>query len=177
MDDAVLLGLAKLRSPWLNRFMVDITSLGSMTIVFLISIAAFALLWIVQDRRGAVRIAVAAGGSEISIEVLKRIFGRPRPAVVPYLAQFTGWSFPSGHALMATAMYATLAVVICAHMRDRRGRMVIRLMCVAIVILVSISRMYLGVHYPSDVAAGILLGLLWFYLTPSLTRGSKQHGL
>jgi undecaprenyl-diphosphatase len=170
MDEAVLLGLAKLRSPWLNRSMADITSLGSMTIVFLISIAAFTLLWIVQDRRGAARIAVAAAGSEIWIEVLKLIFGRPRPTLVPYLTQFTGWSFPSGHALMTTATYATLAAVMCAHLRDQRGRMVIWLMCGTIVGLVSISRMYLGVHYPSDVAGGIVLGLLWFYLTPFLTR-------
>src|SRR5262249_24723512 len=151
--------------PWLNRAMSDISSLGSSTVIAIISITAFSLLWIARDHRAAARVVIAAAGAEIWLEVLKRIFGRPRPTLVPYLVDFSGLSFPSGHALVATATYLTLAAVLCAHMQERRGRLVIRSICAASVTLVAISRMYLGVHYPSDVAAGVLLGMLWFYVT------------
>jgi undecaprenyl-diphosphatase len=170
IDESILLGLAKLRSPLLNRAMSDISSLGSSTVIALISVTAFSLLWIARDHRGAVRVVTAAAGAEIWLEILKLIFGRPRPTLVPYLVEFTGWSFPSGHALVATATYVTLAAVLSSHMKERRGRTVIRSMCATIVALVAISRIYLGIHYPSDVAGGVLLGMLWFYVTAIILR-------
>jgi undecaprenyl-diphosphatase len=169
-DEAILLALAKLRSPLLNRAMSDVSSLGSPTVIILISVAAFSLLWIVRDHRGAARVVIAAAGAEMWLEILKRIFGRPRPTLVPYLVEFTGLSFPSGHAFAATATYLTLAVVTSRHMQGYRSRVAIRFICCAVVTMVSISRIYLGIHYPSDVVGGVLFGILWFYVTGIMLR-------
>jgi membrane-associated phospholipid phosphatase len=127
LDEAILHALAKSRSPWLNRAMADITSLGSPTVIILISVAAFSLLWIAQNRRGAARVVTAAAGAEIWLEIIKRVFERPRPTLVPYMVEFTGFSFPSGHALVATAVYGTLAAVACSYLQQRRARIAIRL--------------------------------------------------
>ena len=113
---------------------------------------------------------IAAAGAEMWLEILKRIFGRPRPTLVPYLVEFTGLSFPSGHALAATATYLTLAVVTSGHMQGYRSRVAVRFICCAVVTMVSISRIYLGIHYPSDVVGGVLFGILWFYVTGIMLR-------
>lgn len=174
LDEAILRAFADWRSPWLNRAVADLSSLGSATVIILVSVTAFILLWIIaHDRVGAAKIATAAAGAEIWVEVVKRVLQHPRPAIVPHLVQFTGFSYPSGHALVATATYGTLAAVACAYVGQRRGRVVIRLVCWTVAGLVAISRVYLGVHYPSDVLGGVLLGTAWFYVTAYLWRGSR----
>jgi undecaprenyl-diphosphatase len=154
--------------------MADITSLGSPTVIILISVAAFSLLWIAQNRRGAARVVTAVAGAEIWLEIIKRVFERPRPTLVPYMVEFTGFSFPSGHALVATAVYGTLAAVACSYLQQRRARIAIRLICWTIVAIVSVSRIYLGIHYPTDVTGGVLLGMAWLYLTAYAWRPHQQ---
>jgi undecaprenyl-diphosphatase len=163
IDEAILVGLADWRSPLLTRVMMDVGSFGSPTVTFLIAAFAFAILWGTRNQAGALRIVAATGGAEIWIEILKRIIGRPRPELVPYLVQFTGLSFPSGHAMAATATYATIAAVVSLYLRDRKERIAIWSICTLVIVTVSISRVYLGVHYPTDVAGGVLFGLGWFY--------------
>jgi undecaprenyl-diphosphatase len=164
LDEAVLLSLAEWRRPWLNRAMMDLSSLGSVTIIILISVAVFSVLWITRNRWGATKVAAAAGGAEIWLEIIKRIIERPRPTVVSHLVEVSGFSFPSGHALAVTATYATIAALACAYVRDRRARTAIWLICTVVIAMVALSRIYLGVHYPSDVAGGAAMGLAWFYL-------------
>jgi len=144
--------------------MIDITALGSTMLISLVSLVAFIFLWMVRDRRGAAQIALAAGGGGICVEILKRVVQRPRQTTIPPLVHFHGFSFPSGHALTTTATYAMLGAIACSYVQDRRIRRVIRLICAAVIALVAISRIYLGAHYPSDVAGGILIGLAWFLL-------------
>ena len=170
IDEAILLSLARFRSPLLNKIMIDLTSLGSTTIAVLVALTAFGLLWSMRNRRAAARILTVTVGAEVWIEIAKRMFGRPRPSVVPYLVEFTGWSFPSGHTLMATATYLTLAAVVCRYTSRETSRLVVWTTCWTIVGLVALSRVYLGVHYPSDVAGGVLFGLLWFYLAGFMYR-------
>lgn len=171
LDEAILRALAEWRTPWLNRAMADLSSLGSTTVVVLISVTAFSLLWIIaQDRVGAAKIATAAAGAEMWVEIIKRLLERPRPTTIPYLVEFTGSSYPSGHALVAAATYGMLAAVACRHVQQDRGRVAIRLICWMIAGLVAISRVYLGVHYPSDVVGGVLLGIVWLYFTAYLWR-------
>ena len=165
LDETILLGLARLRNPVLNRAVIDVSALGSTTVAILVALVAFGILWMSRNRIGAARIVTATGGAVIWIEVTKRVFGRPRPTVVPYLVEFTGLSFPSGHALMATATYVTLAALTCSYLLQRSRRIGIWITGWTIVGLVAISRVYLGVHYPTDVVGGVLLGSLWFYLT------------
>jgi undecaprenyl-diphosphatase len=170
LDEAILLALAQWRRPWLNRMMMDVSALGSPTIIALITVAAFTVLWIRRDRGSATRIAAAAGGAEIWLEIIKRVIQRPRPMIVSWLTEFSGFSFPSGHTLVATATYCTLASIARTYARTRAERIAIRSICCSIVAMVAISRVYLGVHYPSDIAGGILLGIGWFYFIRYLWR-------
>jgi len=172
-DEAILTGLEKWHSPPLNRFVLDVSSFGSSTVIAVISMFAFIVLWNIRNRPGAIRLAIAAGGAEIWLEIIKRVVRRPRPTIVPHLADVSGFSFPSGHALIATATYATIAAIVCTMLRARGGRLAICLLCAAVIALVGISRVYLGVHYPSDVAAGMLLGFLWFHCSRYVCRGLK----
>jgi undecaprenyl-diphosphatase len=169
LDDAILLALADWRSPWLNRAAASISFLGSPWAIMLVSTAAFAFLWLMLgDRIGAARIATAAAGAEILVEVIKGLLARPRPTVVPHLVEFTGFSYPSGHALVASATYGTLAAIACAYVQQPYGRIAIQFACWAVAALVATSRVYLGVHYPSDVAGGVVLGVAWVYCTAYL---------
>jgi membrane-associated phospholipid phosphatase len=166
LNNAILVGMAEWRSLWLNRALIDITSLGSMTIAFLISAAAFAVLWTIpRNRGGAATIVTATVGAEIWVEILKRIFREARPTTVAYLVEFTGFSFPSGHAMVATATYGALAAVTCGYIHRPSGRIAVQSIRWTLVALVAISRVYLGVHYPTDVAGGVLFGMAWLYLT------------
>ena len=171
LDEAILRLFADWRSPWLNIAATNVSSLGSATVMILVSVSAFSLLWIIaRDRTGAAKVVIAAAGAQTCVEIIKRLFERPRPGIVPYLVEFTGFSYPSGHALVATATYGTLAAVACSYVKQRRGRVAIRLICWTIVVLVALSRIYLGVHYPSDVVGGVLLGIAWLCFTTYLWR-------
>ena len=178
-DDAILLALADWRTPWLNQAVAGISFFGSPIGIILISVTAFmALWWLANDRVGAAKIATAALGAALWVEAIKRLFERPRPTIGPHLAQFTGFSYPSGHALAATATFGMLALIAHCYVRQRHGRIAIHFVCWALAGLVAISRVYLGVHYPSDVIGGVLLGSAWVYLTAyfwSNRAASRSH--
>jgi undecaprenyl-diphosphatase len=173
-DEAILRVLAQLRTPWLNRAMSDITSLGSMMVISLVTAAAFTVLWtIARDRSGAARIVLAAAGGQLLVQLFKWTLQRPRPTIVPYLTDVTGFSYPSGHALVATATYGTLAWIACNHVVEPSGRRAIRVICWTVVALVAFSRVYLGVHYMSDVISGIVMGIAWLYFAAYFTRQTR----
>ena|SRR5436190_4067604 len=170
-DKQILLSLrdpADLTHPigpvWLLSAALDITSLGSATVLGLtvLSVAGFLLLqglW----RRSLLVVAATLGGSFLN-GALKQLFQRPRPDIVPHLREAMSLSFPSGHALQSAVVYLTLGAL-SMHIAKRR---VTKLYCMTVAMLatalVGTSRVYLGVHYPTDVLAGWLLGLSWALL-------------
>src|SRR5262245_1715619 len=122
LNTAILVGLAQWRSPLLNKAVLDISSLGSVTVVSMVTAAACLLLWtIARDRVGVAKLVTSVAGAEIGVEILKRIVQEPRPTAVPYLTEFTGFSFPSGHALVAAATYGMLASVFCGYVQQASG--------------------------------------------------------
>jgi undecaprenyl-diphosphatase len=155
-DPAVPVGPA-----WLREAGIDVTALGSVAVVVLLSslVGGFLLL---HGRRGLVCILLAAllGGLLLNTG-LKHFYDRRRPDVVPHLREVTTPSFPSGHAALSAVAYPTLGVM-CA--RAVTGPAV-RAYCVAaaalLPLLVGVSRIYLGVHYPTDVLAGWMVGACW----------------
>jgi undecaprenyl-diphosphatase len=166
LDEAILIAFANWRTPWLNRAVVEITALGSLTVISLTTIISVTLLLtIAGDRLGAAKIVTAAAGGELWLEILKRVFEHPRPTIVPHLVEFSGYSYPSGHALAATVTYGMLAAIACGYVRQPAGRMAIRIVCFTLAGMVAVSRVYLGVHYASDVISGVLLGVVWIYIT------------
>jgi undecaprenyl-diphosphatase len=164
IDQSVLLALGNLRTPLLNHVMVDLTALGSTTVVTLFTLIALAVLLTVRDRYGALQIVAASIGAGLLTQLAKNSIERTRPEVIPRLVVVDGYSFPSGHSLASAAMYLTIAIVVCRHMRSWRGRLTFLAITLTLIVLIGGSRMYLGVHYPTDVASGLSLGAGWALL-------------
>jgi undecaprenyl-diphosphatase len=148
-----------LRGPaWLHETARDITALGGFTVLGLVTVAALAVLIVYRRRRQAIVFAVAAIGAQILAETIKHVVGRPRPSFVTQYDLIASSSFPSGHAMMAPAIYFTLAAIVAAGELRPAARALLMAGSVVLVVAIGISRVYLGVHWPTDVIAGWTLG-------------------
>jgi undecaprenyl-diphosphatase len=154
-DPAVPLG-----PGWLTTAMVDFTSLGSTSVLTLLTILTTGYLVVSGKLIGAWLTPVSVGGSALVMAALKGFFERARPDVVPHLVEVTSASFPSGHSLVSTAAYLTLAVLI-AETSGRRVGFYVIVVAVLLCLLIGFSRAYLGVHWPTDVLAGWSAGAAW----------------
>jgi undecaprenyl-diphosphatase len=146
---------------WLTRAMIDFTALGGGPVLTLVSLLSAGYL--VARRKAALAAfltsSVAAGGAVNAY--LKAVFVRDRPDVVPHLVEVSSASFPSGHAMNSAMVYLTLAALLISAERSRRVRAFLMAVAVLLTLLVGLSRMYLGVHWPSDVLAGWAVGGAW----------------
>jgi undecaprenyl-diphosphatase len=168
IDRGILLALRQpgnLSKPigpaWLLQSAIDISALGGPTFLWLFTAAVAGFL--VQIRRwAALGVFVAAvAGASILDAVFKFSFHRARPEVVPHLAEVANASFPSGHAMDSAAFWLTVGALL-AHTQKSRGvRAYILTLCVLLTVAIGLSRLLLGVHWPSDVLAGWLFGAAW----------------
>jgi undecaprenyl-diphosphatase len=159
-DRAVLLWIHDNFSGWWNEPMRLATALGYYYVVVpLLALAVF-----VFYRRGwrlsAVLLVVSTGGSVVLTTVLKGVFQRARPELFDSGYQASFYSFPSGHATVAVGFYGMLTVILAYRLRGV-ARWAVAACGVVVVLLIGFSRLYLGVHYPTDVLAGYLAALLW----------------
>jgi undecaprenyl-diphosphatase len=159
-DSAVRMKVHEFFSPQLTKFMQDMTFLGSiafLTALFLLIVA----VWLAKGmKRPAVWFTIAVGGSVILDLSLKLSFHRARPA--PFVGTVPlGYSFPSGHALSSFCFYGVLAGLLCARIQSRAIRVFIWTASAALVLAIGLSRIYLGVHYPTDVIAGYIAAATW----------------
>ena len=177
VDQSILLTIAKIREPWMTAAAVDLTALGSATLVVLFSVFAVITLLMLHDRAGTLQLLSALGGAALWTALTKNIIERARPEVIPHLVEVTGYSYPSGHSLIAASTYMTIAIVACHHLRGARARIAILSMAALMIVLVGLSRAYLGVHYPTDVASGIALGGAWAFVLAGVfsLRGRTPH--
>jgi undecaprenyl-diphosphatase len=160
-DDAVLRWLAQHRTKPLDAVMLEITFLGTGTVVMMMVAISGMFLWLTRHKYSAVLLLVSTFGGILLNNLLKQGFLRPRPQVVDWGTTAMSWSFPSGHAMSAAVVYGTVAYL-AARLQQRRVTRVLTLACAAILILlICVSRLYLGVHYPSDVIAGLIIGAAW----------------
>jgi undecaprenyl-diphosphatase len=111
--------------------------------------------------RSAVLIVVLVVGGSLLSAAMKLTFKRPRPDVVAHLVHVSSPSFPSGHSLISAVIYPTLGALLSSLSVHRRTKVYYLTSALILTLLVGMSRMYLGVHYPSDVLAGWVLGLAW----------------
>jgi len=139
----------------------DLTALGGFTILTGLTISAVGISLVMRKRGLAGIIAVAVTGGMILTTFVKRGFDRPRPDLVPHGVVVTNASFPSGHAMMAAVVYLTLGLLLARIQPLRPLRIYIVALSVVITLLVGVSRVYLGVHWPTDVLAGWTLGAAW----------------
>jgi undecaprenyl-diphosphatase len=167
-DEWVLSALRQERDPgrlkgpwWLQAGAEDLTALGSPTVLGLTVLAVTGYLFLHGLYRNGLFIFLASVGGWVLNWLLKAAFARTRPEIVPHLREVMSSSFPSGHALTSAAVYLTLGALL---MRIAEGRLA-KYYCIAIAMfltfLVGSSRVFLGVHYPTDVIAGWLIGMTW----------------
>jgi undecaprenyl-diphosphatase len=164
MDGAILRAVAKERTPWLTIAAVDVSALGSITLVVLFSAFTLVVLLVLRDRLGALQLLVASAGAGILTLVTKNTIERIRPEEAGQLIVVSGFSYPSGHSLSTSALYLTIAIIAARYVQDSGARAAIFLAVSAVLVVVGASRVYLGVHYATDVASGISLGAAWALL-------------
>ncbi len=147
---------------WFTEYFKDITALGSVTIIVIVSVFSIVLFFAARKYLivGLFLIPVAGGG--ISDIILKEIFARPRPVIIPHLVKVSTFSFPSGHAVMSFALYFTIFYIAVKLVKKKLLKGFIYVFAVIIVLVIGFSRILLGVHYPTDVLAGWCLGTTWF---------------
>jgi undecaprenyl-diphosphatase len=150
---------------WLQETAVEVTAIGGFPLIVL-TLAAVTGFFLVTKRYGAALYAVlSVGTGALLSQTLKQYYGRPRPDLVDHLDTVHTLSFPSGHALVTTVAYLTLASIMIGFLDDRRARIYVLSVAVLVAVMVGVSRVYLGVHWPSDVAAGWALGAAWASLS------------
>ncbi|WP_168077982.1 phosphatase PAP2 family protein [Caulobacter sp. SSI4214] len=147
--------------PWLHVAAVDITALGSITVLSLVILLAFALLASLRRWAEALLLAVGAGGGLLISQGLKRLFERERPDLAYRAVEAVNASFPSGHAMLSAVVFLTLGVLAARYADRRRVKVLAVVSAVLVSLLVGLSRVYLGVHWASDVLAGWSAGAAW----------------
>lgn len=155
---------------WFENAVVHISALGSSAVTGLVSIIAVSYLLVAGRRRFALLVAICALGTVLWMSLLKYFYGRERPTVVVALDPPGGLSFPSGHSMVSAALYLTLAVMISRALPERRLRSFVVGVGAGLAVLIGLSRIYLGVHYPTDVVAGWTIGLIWALTCGLLAR-------
>jgi undecaprenyl-diphosphatase len=162
---------------WLLGAARDLSALGSTTVlVFMIaSVAGYLLLERRTGMLGFVLVATCGGG--LIVNVLKPLFARPRPSVVPHLVPVHSASFPSGHSLLSAVVYLTLGALLARVTSDRITRIYLILLAALLTISIGMSRIYLGVHYPTDVLGGWVGGLLWALACGLVARELQRHSV
>jgi undecaprenyl-diphosphatase len=146
---------------WIESSLLDLTAIGGSTVLGLITIAVAGFLVLQTRYRTAVVVATTAGGGELLNAVMKHAFDRPRPTIVPHLRVVYSTSFPSGHAMESAIVYLTLGAILMRAADSRLTKIYILAVAMLLTMLVGISRVYLGVHYPTDVLGGWIVGFIW----------------
>ena len=149
---------------WLEHWSRDITALGSGAVLTLMTLLVAGYLLIDRGYASAVLLLVSVGGGTVLITSLKGFFDRDRPSVVPHLTDAFFKSYPSGHSMMSSVVYLTVAVLLARTMHRRRSKVYCVSAALFLSFLVGLSRVYLGVHYPTDVLAGWAGGIAWALL-------------
>lgn len=159
-DTAILLWMARYRTPLLTTVALEITDLGGASVLVLVALISSVFLWVTHRRYSVLLLWVAMVGGTILNTILKVAFARPRPPV-PHLTTVGFYSFPSGHAMNAMVFYGILAYLLTRITPSLALRRATLAVAAIVILLIGLSRLYLGVHYPSDVLGGYLAGFTW----------------
>ena len=166
-DMAILMLLREAGNPreavgpeWLESGVRDITALGSAPILIFVTLAACGFLAFRRQLHGLLVLSVSMAGGWAATIALKGVFARPRPDLVE-LPSHVSHSFPSGHSMMSALVYLTLGFIVSRFVKPFWFKLYILVLAVGLTFMVGLSRIFLGVHYPSDVVAGWMAGLAW----------------
>ncbi|MDB5724037.1 MAG: phosphatase family protein [Novosphingobium sp.] len=153
---------------WVIEAVRDLTALGGVLLRVLFSLAALAALLFLRMRREAILLLATLVSGLLVESAIKALVGRPRPQIVPHLTEAAGMSFPSGHSFNAALGFIAVALAFATFSARRSVRWTIIGSAMAISLLVAWSRVWLGVHFPTDVIAGWLGGAGWAFLAAAL---------
>ncbi|WNQ09076.1 phosphatase PAP2 family protein [Paenibacillus aurantius] len=180
-DNRIISLVGKMESPGMTSVMKGFTFIGYGKMVLLLSLTILFLLHrVFKHRRELVLFGVVVVGSGILNFVLKSIFHRERPTLHRMIEE-PGFSFPSGHSMAAFALYGISAYLLWRHFSSTLGKAILITVCAFMILAIGTSRIYLGVHYPSDVAAGFLASGAWlalsiYYFEKAEERRKKRIG-
>lgn len=167
-DERILLSLrdnGEIANPigpeWLQGFVRDVTGLGGFGILAFLVLGVSGFLAATSRRREALEIFAISTTGWLMGHFMKFVFQRPRPDLVPHGAEVVSSSFPSGHAMTSAVVYLTLATVLARSTDDTRVKAYVLVLAIIVTIAVGFSRVYLGVHWPTDVLGGWSLGAAW----------------
>lgn len=182
LDTKILIALRKADDPsrpigpaWVVNSLLDLTAIGGPTVLGLVVVSVVGFLMLQARYRTAIVVGVTAASGELATLVLKNLFVRPRPDIVPHLRDVTSSSFPSGHAMESAIIYLTLGAMLMRLAERRVTKIYCIGMAVLLTLLVGVSRVYLGVHYPTDVVAGWMFGFFWASLCWIVARRFERE--
>lgn len=181
-DRRILLALRQSGDPsaaigpaWVHAAFLDLTALGGATLLTLFTIIAAGYLLAARKRLNALLLIGSVGLGALVCSLLKHLFARPRPELVSHLVDVSSASFPSGHAMNSAVTYLTLGVLLARVEPDRRKTAYLLGAAILLTLLVGVSRVYLGVHWPTDVLAGWAVGACWALLSWALGMTLQQQ--
>ena len=161
---------------WFKQTMVDLTALGGGPFLTLLTFAAAGFLLAARKWGMAVFVVLAIAGGGLAGNLLKWIFVRARPDLVPHLVSVDSASFPSAHAMNSAVTFLTLGVLLSRTQTERRLKAYLMGTAIALTLIVGFSRVYLGVHWPTDVVAGWAVGAAWAILCSLVAaRLQRRH--
>lgn len=182
-DRAVLLAMRMPGNPtepwgprWLTEVVRDYTALGGVGLLTFMTLAVMGFLLLQGTPRVAMMVVVTVGGGMLLSSLLKQGFARPRPDLVPHSVLVHTASFPSGHAMLSAVVYLTLGALLARVQPQRRLKVYVLTMAVVLTTLVGLSRIYLGVHWPTDVLAGWMASAAWALLAWCMAVWLQLHG-
>ncbi len=163
---------------WVTASMKDLTSLGSETVLVLITLIVTGYLLLRKKYYWLWMVLIATIGGALLVWGLKEFIGRTRPTLVTHLLEEKSLSFPSGHSMMSAIVYLTQAALLSRIEENRKAKIYIISTALMLTILIGISRVYIGVHYPTDVLAGWVAGISWallcWYISSLLEKNKKN---
>lgn len=184
LDRLLLLSLRDPSNPddplgprWLEEMGRDMSALGGVAVLSLASLAVVGYLALTRRPRAALFVTTAVVGGALVSGLLKQIYERPRPDLVRHLSYVTSASFPSGHSMLAAAVYLTIGALLARTEKSLLLKAYFLTGAMLIILLVGVSRVYLGVHWPSDVVAGWAAGAGWAALCWLSARWLQRRGL
>lgn len=168
-DDSLITWIQGMESQGMTRWMELFTWIGSGIPVVIITILSMVVLYVfLRHRRELLFLGCVIAGSAILNSLLKLMFQRARPTI-HRIIEVSGYSFPSGHSMAAFSLYGGLAFLIWKHIPTAAGRVLMIIVSAMFILMIGMSRIYLGVHYPSDVVGGYFMSgcwlavCIWFY--------------
>ena len=172
VDAAIAVGIAEARVEPLTAFFAMITELGDVWFCIFAASLICLFLFASKQKRFVPELFFISIGSALSVWGMKILFAVPRPVDPIALVSIDSFAFPSGHAAAAATLYGFLLWMMLGTGKSDRVRILLSLLFFAIIVLVGFSRMYLGVHYLSDVLAGYLVGFAWVAIGIALARSA-----